>query len=38
MSPNSRTECHDAPWLIGQLVPSIAGMIDYIVVAGEDAV
>ncbi len=38
MSPIAQSECHDAPWLIGQLVPSIATMIDDVVVAGKDAV
>jgi hypothetical protein len=38
MSPISQSEAHDAPGLIGEFVPSIAAMVDDVVIAGEDAV
>jgi hypothetical protein len=37
MSPISQSGAHDAPRLIGKLVPGIAAMADDIVMASEDA-
>jgi len=34
----AQAECHDAPWLIDELVPSEAAVVDDIVVGREDAV
>jgi hypothetical protein len=38
MSPIAKADGHDAPWLIGELVPGMAAMVDDVVVAGEDPV
>ena len=38
MSPLSQSDGHDAPGLIGELVPSLAAIVDEIVVGFEDAV
>lgn len=38
MIPIAQSEAHDAPWLIGKLVPGIAAMVDDIVVASEDPI
>ena len=37
MSPMAQPDGHDPPGLIGELVPSIAAMVDEIVVGFEDA-
>ena len=34
----AQSDRHDAPWLIDELVPSLAAMVDEIVVGFEDAV
>ncbi len=38
MSPIAKSDGHDAPGLVGELVPGMAAMVDDVVVAGEDAV
>src|SRR5919199_6826291 len=38
MCPVAQTEGHDAPGLVDKLVPSVAAVVDEVVVAGEDAV
>jgi len=38
MCPVAQSDGHDAPWLIDEAVPSIAAVIDEIVVRAEDAV
>ena len=38
MSPLPQPECHDAPWLLGELVPGVAAVVDDVVVGPENAV
>ena len=38
MRPFSAADCHDAPWLIDELVPSLAAVVDDVVVGCEDPV
>ncbi len=38
MCPFAPTNGHDVPWLIDELVPCLAAMVDDVVVGGEDAV
>ena len=38
MHPFAQAEGHDAPGLVGELVPGIAAVIEDILVAGEDPV
>ena len=38
MRPFAPTNGHDVPWLIDELVPCLAAMVDDVVVGGEDAV
>ena len=38
MRPIAQTDGHDAPWLIDEVVPGIAAVIEEIVVGGEDAI
>ncbi len=38
MSPVAQSERHNAPWLVGELVPRMAGDIDDIVIGFEDSV
>jgi hypothetical protein len=38
VSPTAHSDGHDDPGLLGELVPSIAAVIDEVVVAGEDPV
>ena len=38
MSPLAQTDGHDAPWVVGELVPRFATVVDEIVVRFEDAI
>ena len=38
MRPLAQSDGHDAPWLIDELVPCFAAMVDEIVIGFEDAV
>ena len=38
MCPCAHTDGHDAPWLVGEAVPSEAAMVEDVVVGFEDAV
>ena len=38
MRPFTATNGHDVPWLVDELVPGLAAVIDDVVVEGEDAV
>ena len=38
MGPLAQSEGHDAPWLVDELVPSLAAVVDKIVVGFEDSV
>ena len=38
MGPFAATDRHDVPWLIDELIPRLAAVVDDVVVGGEDAV
>lgn len=38
MGPFASSDGHDVPWLIDELVPGLAAVVDDVVVGGEDAV
>src|SRR5271154_1020105 len=38
MGPIAQADGHDGPWLVDELVPGVAAMIDDIVIGAEDAV
>ena len=38
MGPFAATDRHDVPWLIDELIPRLAAVVDDVVVGGEDSV